>query len=169
MSKAIFLDRDGVINDFKEYIRTPEDLIIFQNAKEAIKIAVEAEYTIFIVTNQGGIEAGVITESELESIHQKLVEEIKPYGEIKEIIYCPYYDRDASCRKPNPTMLLDLIEKYGIDTKESWMIGDRDTDVEAGRKAGCKTAKIGEICDKADINGSDLLEVVKKILKYKYE
>lgn len=166
MNKALFLDRDGVINDFKEYVYTPEDLIIFEDAKEAIKIAAEAGYSIFVVTNQGGIEVGTLTEDELKKIHQKLIEEVKPYGEIKEIVYCPYYDRNASCRKPNPTMLLELIEKYNIDIKESWMIGDRNTDVEAGIKAGCKTGKVGVFCDKANVNGSNLLEVIKKILIY---
>lgn len=167
MNKAIFLDRDGVINDFKEYVCTPEDLIIFEDAKKGIKIAADAGYSIFVVTNQGGIEVGKLTEDELKRIHQKLIEEVKPYGEIKEIVYCPYYDRSASCRKPNPTMLLELIEKHNIDAKGSWMIGDRDTDVEAGIKAGCNTGKIGRFCDKANVNGSNLLEVINKILKYK--
>lgn len=167
LNKAIFLDRDGVINDFKEYVCTPEDLIIFEEAKEGIKIAAEAGYSIFVVTNQGGIEVGTLTEEELEKIHEKLIKEVEPYGEIREIVYCPFYDRNASCRKPNPTMLLELIEKYNINAKESWMIGDRDTDVEAGIKAGCKTGKIGEFCDKANVNESNLLEVIKKILKHK--
>lgn len=165
--KAIFLDRDGVINDNSIHVNKPEDLIIYESAKKGVKLLYEAGYHIFIVTNQGGIELGYLTEERLNSIHGKMVTELKPYCNITEIVYCPDYKRESNCRKPKPGMILKLAEKYKIDLKNSWMIGDRETDIEAGIRAGCKTAKIGKASLKADVNGKDLEEVAKKITEGK--
>ena len=120
---------------------------------------------MFVVTNQGGIELGHITEEDLEKIHKKMIDELKPYCEIRDIKYCPYFYKKSKYRKPNPGMILELAEEYNIDLNKSWMIGDRDTDVIAGIKAGCKTAKIGKEYSKADINCKDLKDAADKILE----
>ena len=164
MLKALFLDRDGVINDNQKHVNKPEDLVIYKEAKEALKLAYDSGFTLFIVTNQGGIERGHFQSKDLDRIHQRLEEELAPYCKIEEIVYCPDFNRNSPCRKPNPGMILGLLDKYSIDIKKSWMIGDMDTDILAGKAAGCKTGKIGEKFKEADIHGKDLLEIVQKIL-----
>ncbi|SCG82286.1 D-glycero-D-manno-heptose 1,7-bisphosphate phosphatase [Proteiniborus sp. DW1] len=165
--KAIFLDRDGVINDNKKHVNKPEDLIIYEAAKNGIKLLYNEGYMIFVVTNQGGIELGHLTHERLDRIHEKLVAELEPFCKITEIMYCPDFSRESDCRKPKPGMILELAEKYDIDLNNSWMIGDMETDIEAGNSAGCKTAKIGQKSENADINGKDLEEVAYKIVSYK--
>lgn len=164
MNKALFLDRDGVINDnSKKHVNKIEDFIFYHGVKEALHKAYNGGYSLFVVTNQGGIERGYLTDEELNIIHEKMAEELKPYCTFKEIVYCPEFNRESECRKPKPKMILDLAEKYDIDLNESYMIGDRDTDIEAGIAAGCKTAKIGSKNKDADINGKSLYDVIEKI------
>ncbi|KNF07932.1 histidinol-phosphate phosphatase family protein [Gottschalkia purinilytica] len=165
MKKAIFLDRDGVINDNKKHVNKPDDLVIYKEAKRGLKKLYDSGYSLFIVTNQGGVELGHITDNDLNKIHKKLIEDLKDFCKIKEIKYCPYFNKDASCRKPNPGMLIELKDKYNIDMSESWMIGDMETDIQAGKEVKCKTAKIGKVSDLADINGDNLEEVADKILE----
>ncbi|MCR1897935.1 HAD family hydrolase [Irregularibacter muris] len=164
MLKALFLDRDGVINDNKKHVNQPQDLIIYQEAKEALSLAYQSGFILFVVTNQGGIERGYFKPEDLERIHQRLKQELFPYCKIEEIVYCPDFNKDSPCRKPNPGMIVDLLNRYPIDSRESWMIGDRNTDILAGKMAGCKTAKIGAAFKEADIQGENLLEVVRQIL-----
>lgn len=163
--KAIFLDRDGVINDNKNHVNKPEDLIIYDAAKKGMKLLYDAGYQFFVVTNQGGVELGHLTHENLDKIHEKLVAELEPFCEITEIVYCPDFKRKSDCRKPKPGMILELAEKYNIDLSNSWIIGDMETDIEAGKSAGCKTAKIGEESLSSDINGKDLEEVAQKIIQ----
>ncbi len=164
--KAIFLDRDGVINDNKKHVNKPEDLIIYEVAKKGIELLYNAGYKLFVVTNQGGIERGHLTHERLDKIHERMFIELKPFCRITEILYCPDFKKESDCRKPKPGMILELAEKYDIDLSNSWMIGDMETDVEAGKSAGCKTAKIGERSANADINGKDLEEVAYKIANF---
>jgi D-glycero-D-manno-heptose 1,7-bisphosphate phosphatase len=165
MSKAIFLDRDGVINDNTgKPVNKPKDLIIYDGVGEALKKASQSGYDLFVVTNQGGVELGHLTHENLKAIHHKMEEDLKPYCSFKEIVYCPDYKRESDCRKPKPGMILELAEKYDIDLKNSYMIGDRDSDIESGIAAGCKTAKIGAKNKTAHVNGKNLYEVIEKIL-----
>ena len=163
MRKALFLDRDGVINKNLRPINSPEDFQLYSGVKEALRDAEAAGFELYIVTNQGGIELGFITIEQLNEIHNKMLEILKPYCTIREIKFCPDYHKETGCRKPKPNMILELCKKHDIDIKNSYMIGDRDTDIEAGKRAGCKTAKIGKHSMEADINGKDLFEVVQKI------
>lgn len=163
--KAIFLDRDGVINDNKNHVNKPEDLIIYDAAKKGMKLLYDAGYQFFVVTNQGGVELGHLTRENLDKIHEKLAIELEPFCKITEIVYCPDIKRKSDCRKPKPGMILELAEKYNIDLGNSWMIGDMETDIEAGKSAGCKTAKIGEKSLNSNINGRNLEEVAQKIVQ----
>ncbi|MBS4539534.1 HAD family hydrolase [Clostridium sp. D2Q-11] len=166
MQKVLFLDRDGVINDnSRKHVNKPEDLIVYENAKEALKKAYDAGYSIFVVTNQGGIELGHVSHEDMKKIHEKMIKDLEGICKIKDIEYCPYFKTKSNLRKPNPGMILKLAEKYNINLRESWMIGDMDTDIEAGLKAGCKTGKIGKKNKYAYVNGKDLLEVINTILK----
>lgn len=166
MQGTIFLDRDGVINEFRRQVNKPKDIIVYEKSKEGLKKAYDAEYDLYIVTNQGGIELGFLSHEGLDEIHDYLLSELEPYCRIKAIKYCPDYKRKSNCRKPEPGMLIELSEEYKIDLKSSWMVGDMDTDIEAGKRAGCKTAKIGKTNPEAEINGENLLEVIDRIIEW---
>ncbi len=174
--RAIFFDRDGVLNDNKKHVNRPEDLILYPGVPEALKKAREAGYGLFIVTNQGGIELGHLSHKMLKKIHECLREQLKGYCDIRGIAYCPDFKKPSPCRKPAPGMLLTLSQEHDIDLSQSWMVGDRETDITAGLRAGCKTAKIGVYDKRAHINESrlanrlrdrdvDLEAVVEAILK----
>lgn len=173
--KGIFFDRDGVINDNVRPVNKVEDLILYDGVKEALKKASDAGYDVFIVTNQGGVELGHISHGDLNNIHEGLKKELEGYCNIRDIAYCPDFKKPSSCRKPEPGMILDLAEKYNIDLKKSWMVGDLETDITAGLRAGCHTAKIGKPDERADINETaikkdnsrkvDLEAVIEEIIK----
>ncbi|UOF90253.1 HAD family hydrolase [Fodinisporobacter ferrooxydans] len=168
MSKrAVFLDRDGVINDHVRYVNTPEDLILFADAGQAIAKLNAADFWVFVVTNQGGIGLGYMKEDALRDIHEKMSAELAKDGaHIDAIRYCPHRPKaGCPCRKPEPKMILDLAQEHGIDLASSFMVGDRDTDVEAGRRAGTKTVFIGDDpAVSADYQANDLMGAVKRIL-----
>lgn len=165
MKKAVFLDRDGVINDNYKPVNTPEDLRLYPWSAESILQLNKAGYYVFVVTNQGGIEMGYFKEKDLNEIHKKLIREIKKSGAtIDEIDFCPHFKTKCECRKPLPGMLTRLGKKYDVDLENSFMVGDRDVDIEAGIKSGCKTIKIGKPYKKADYTVKNLKEAVKIIL-----
>lgn len=163
---AVFLDRDGVINDNTAPVNHPNDLRIYPAAKMGLQLLHQAGYLLFIVTNQGGVELGYLSEDELQDIHQEMLRRLEPYCKITDIRYCPHYYHQCSCRKPQPGMVLELASQYNISLSSSWMVGDRESDIEAGRRAGCRTAKIGQYSDNADINASDLLEAARQIIAW---
>lgn len=133
MSKAIFLDRDGVINNYNGYVNCLEDFVILPQVDDALKLFKQAGYKIFVVTNQGGIEKGFLTEEDLFEIHQYMWEKLP---EINGLRYCGSYD--SFRRKPNPGMIYELANDYQINIGESWLIGDMKSDIDAGNNAGCK-------------------------------
>jgi len=167
MNKAIFLDRDGVINKNTNYVNCVEDFEILPRVRDALQLFQQAGYKIFVVTNQGGIEKGFLTEEDLKEMHVYMKEQLP---EIDGIEYCERYD--SFRRKPNPGMIYHLASIFGIYTGQSWMIGDMATDIEAGINAGCKTAlvvnKIQEsikASGKANIMGDSLYQVAIMILE----
>lgn len=165
--KAVFLDRDGVINDHVTYVNTPDDLILFPDVGKAIKKLNDAGYKVFVVTNQGGVGLGFMKEENLRAVHDKMERELKADGAIlDEIAYCPHKPKaNCLCRKPEPKMIIDLAEKYDIDLKKSYMVGDRDTDVFAGQKAGVSTIFLGEPFAQADFSVKTLVEAADLILQ----
>lgn len=156
MVKAIFFDRDGVLNTNDKHVNKPDQLILYDGVKEALKKASDSGFEIFVVTNQGGIELGHLTHESLKEIHNCLENQLNGYCNIREIVYCPDFKRLSICRKPQPGMILYLADKYHIDLSDSWMIGDRETDITAGISAGCQTAKIGKLDKRANINEIEL-------------
>lgn len=150
MHKAIFLDRDGVINEVLskrvKFVNQPEDLYLLGGVREAILSFNKTGWKVFIVTNQGGIGLGYMSETELSDIHKKLRSDLlEVEAKIDDIAYCPHQpNAGCPCRKPKPQMILDLAERYNINLEESYMVGDRKTDIEAGQAAGVKTVLIGE-------------------------
>jgi D-glycero-D-manno-heptose 1,7-bisphosphate phosphatase len=168
--KAVFLDRDGVINDNSKTVDHLEDLILFPWAGPAIRRLNQAGYLVFIVTNQGGVELGYLTEAELAAIHTRLETLLREQGaKIDEIVYCPHFHVENVCRKPKPGMILSLAAKYSIQLPQSWMIGDRESDVQAGGAAGCRTIKLGQPSPQADFTCDNLDEAVTLILSSKFQ
>jgi D-glycero-D-manno-heptose 1,7-bisphosphate phosphatase len=140
--KAVFLDRDGVLNqEMGDYVRRFEDFHVLDNF-EALKTLQSRGYMLLVATNQGGLAKGWYTEDELAKMHNHLKEVYKEHGvEITDFFYCPHHPNftgDCDCRKPKPGLLLQGIEKYNIDPALSYFIGDRERDVEAGTSAGVK-------------------------------
>ena len=142
---AIFLDRDGVINhndvrNGRPY--SPVDLADFRilpGVPEAVAALHNAGYLIIVATNQPDVGAGRQTREALDAMHEQMRRSVH----VDDIEVCYHVDRDnCNCRKPKPGMLLKAAEKHHIALSESWMIGDRWRDVDAGRAAGCRTVFI---------------------------
>ncbi|MBQ4493784.1 MAG: HAD family hydrolase [Elusimicrobiaceae bacterium] len=130
--KALFIDRDGTIIKEKPgvYLCDPKKVELYKNTKAAFKLFKELGYTIFIVSNQSGIGRGYFTEREVKAVHKKLIALLKPY-EVKEIVFCPHApSQNCSCRKPAPAMGLKLIKKYNVDKDNSFVIGDKKSDID---------------------------------------
>jgi D-glycero-D-manno-heptose 1,7-bisphosphate phosphatase len=157
LKSGIFLDRDGVINEVLskrvKFVNKPSDLYLLPKVGEAIKKLNDAGYPVFVVTNQGGVGLGFMTEKSLKAIHKKLEEDLQAFGaSVIEIAYCAHKPNEGcECRKPGSKMITDLAEKYEIELKSSYMIGDRDVDILAGKAAGTRTILVGnENTDLAD-------------------
>lgn len=182
MRKVIFLDRDGTINVEKSYLHKWEDFEFEKNAIEGLKKLKDSGYEFIVVTNQSGIGRGYYTEEDLVTLNNQMTEKLKEFGiEILECFYCPHhpekgigkYKVDCNCRKPNPGMLLEGIKKYDVDIENSFMIGDKKGDLEAGKKAGLKSIlvltgygkKIEEEVKGNYLIAKDLLEVVTILKK----
>jgi len=172
--KCVFLDRDGVINKKAlegDYIKNWNEFKFLPGVKEAIKRLKENGFLIIIVTNQRCISKGIITKKGLEEIHEKMVKEIRNFGgDIDAIYFCPHDITDnCDCRKPKPGMFLNAIKDFKsrgieIDLEKSYMIGDSEDDIIAGRALKLKTIKIGEFSKNTDIIKENLLEAVKEII-----
>jgi D-glycero-D-manno-heptose 1,7-bisphosphate phosphatase len=174
MSKAIFLDRDGVINRKApegQYVTRWEDMQFLPGACEAIRLLNQAGFFVVVVSNQRCVAKGLITTDELDSMHARIRREFAAAGAtIDAIYYCPHeIDPPCRCRKPRPGLLLDAARKHEVDLDASWMIGDSERDVEAGATAGCHTAQLmGDAKSKncgADVIASSLLDAAHKILQ----
>ncbi len=150
--KVIFLDRDGVINKKAaehDYIKKWEEFEFVPGAVEALKLLTDAGYEIYIISNQRGIARGLMSHDDLADIHQRMGEELERNGaRIAGIYYCPHgKDEDCFCRKPRAGMLFRAAREHHINLTKTVMIGDKESDVAAGRAAGCRTilAKEGEL------------------------
>lgn len=165
--KAFILDRDGVINRGGNINRKSE-LMLLPGVTDAIKQLGELGYEVFVASNQGGVGLGHMTKSALKSINGYMVTLIREAGgDIREAKYCTHKPHArCACRKPEASMLLELIEKYGIDRSQSFMVGDRDTDVLAGERAGVRTVLLGEAIPQGlhpDYHFRDLYEAVTSL------
>jgi D-glycero-D-manno-heptose 1,7-bisphosphate phosphatase len=175
MNKAAFLDRDGVINPNAPdggYTTRWEDFHFLPGVAEAIALLNRANYLVIVVTNQRGVAKGLLTIQTLEDIHLKMTTHLAAAGaRLDAIYYCPHgSDQPCACRKPSPGMLLSAAHDHDIDLKNSWMIGDTDSDIEAGKHAGCRTIKITNdatgAASTADYSSVSLLAAVRKVLSF---
>ena len=147
LRKAIFLDRDGVLNkERKDYVKNISELKIFSEIVSPIKKLKEHGFLIIIITNQSAINRGIMTFETVQEIHKHIQEYLEKFHIILDGFFiCPHTpDENCSCRKPKPGLILKAIEEFKIDPKSSWMIGDNDSDVIAANSSGCKGIKIGK-------------------------
>jgi len=177
MNTGIFLDRDGVINevlsDRAKFVNKPKDFYLLRGAGEAIRQMNEEGYKVFVVTNQGGIGLGYMKEAALEKVHEKMKSDLSTYGaSIDDVAYCPHKPHaNCSCRKPKPQLILDLAKKHDIDLGKSYMVGDREPDITAGKKAGTATVLVGERDRekaKADMYFPDLLSFSNWLVNHRH-
>lgn len=163
--KAVFLDRDGVLNVDVDYLYKIEDLQWVKDAREALAYLNSKGYKLFVVTNQSGIARGYYTVQDMQKLHEYMQSELlKMQAKIEKFYYCPHhkegkiaeYAIDCSCRKPKPGMLLQAMAEYAVDKEYSFLVGDSKRDVEAAEAAGIK----GYL-----FTGGSLLEFVKNIVE----
>ncbi len=160
MNKAIFLDRDGVINHPKKhyYVYRVEDFKINTGVIEALQHFQEKDYLLIVISNQGGIAKGKYTIADVDAVHSHMETVLGQHGiHLSAIYYCPHHTKveQCLCRKPEPLMLEKAMAQFDIDPERSWFIGDKKTDVEAGLRAGVQTIKIRK--------NQDLRRVLDKI------
>jgi histidinol-phosphate phosphatase family protein len=144
-SKAVFLDRDGVLNKEKtDYVKNPSELEIFPEIAYTIKKFRDNGFLIIVITNQSAINRGLTTIEQVELIHLKIQNFLKLHEtNIDSFYVCPHMSlENCDCRKPKSGLILKAIEENGIDPSLSWMVGDNDSDIIAGKNAGCNTFKI---------------------------
>jgi D-glycero-D-manno-heptose 1,7-bisphosphate phosphatase len=143
MNKAVFLDRDGVINRKGSgyYVFREEEFFFNKGVIEALKYFSSKGFMLIIITNQGGIAKGIYTITHLEKLHNSIIRQLKAFNiELTDIYYCPHHPDVSTClcRKPGTLLLEQAISKHDIDPKSSFMIGDSDIDIQAAEKIGIK-------------------------------
>lgn len=147
MSKAIFLDRDGVlVNNSKHYyIWKTDQLVLIDGAVENLKMLSNKGFQLFIVSNQGGISRGLYSKDDVEKLHTELIETFrKNQIEISEIAFCPHHPEieKCLCRKPDSLMIEKIMAKYKLSKSNSYLIGDSRSDMDAAQKAGIQEIQI---------------------------
>lgn len=171
--KAVFLDRDGIINiNEPEYLYKIKDFKFIPFVISALQKLSKADYKIIIITNQSGIGRGYFREEDLEKLHQWLFRELKKKKiKIDKIYYCSHHPKNnCACRKPKIGMLLQAVSDFGLSLNKSWLIGDDERDIITGREANIRTIKIGKRMPKEtklepNYYAKNLLTAVQSILK----
>ena len=145
---AVFLDRDGTLIEDVGYLTRLAEVKLLPGAPEALRRLRSAGFLLIVVTNQSAVARGLLTEHRLQRIHQSIQEALREHGaEVDDFFYCPHlpdadvqrYNRNCTCRKPEPGMLLEAARKWNIDLRRSYTVGDSERDMEAGKRAGCRT------------------------------
>lgn len=155
-NRAVFLDKDGTIARDVPYCHRVEDFKLLPTVPETIKLLNVSGFKVVIVTNQSGIARGYFIEETLNLIHRKMRDELTRHGTWVDAIYfCPHHPDDrCECRKPSPGLLLDAASELGIDLRLSYMVGDGQIDVKAGRSVGCKTTLVTTGPNLGELEGS---------------
>ncbi|MDR1460563.1 MAG: D-glycero-beta-D-manno-heptose 1,7-bisphosphate 7-phosphatase [Campylobacteraceae bacterium] len=165
-NRAIFLDRDGVINIDKGYVYEQENFIFTDGIFEALKHFQKCGYLLFVATNQSGIARGYYSEDDFLKLTKYMLDEFTKKGiNITKVYYCPHSpEANCQCRKPNPKMLLDAKEEFDINMNASWLIGDKQSDIKAALNAKIEnTVYFGEGETTAKYKIKSLKEMMKLI------
>ncbi len=193
MHRAVFLDRDGTINDMVHSPKsdrpdspaTPDEFHLLPGVGPAIRIINEAGFLAVVVSNQPGIAKGRFTAEDLDAVTQKMHDELARFGaKLNQVLYCPHHPDGVrgefsvvcECRKPKPGLLLKGARSLKVDLSSSFLVGDTITDIQAGRAVGCRTFLLGNSASDRKRAASDglvnpdhkvgsLLEAVEVILK----
>ena len=158
-NKAVFLDRDGVINEKRDdHVKNISEFKIFSGVGDAIKLLRDKGYLVIIITNQSAIGRKIISEKKLDEIHTELKNYLNQHDTyVDSIYYCPHTpEENCSCRKPKPGLLIKATNDFGINLEESYFIGDSESDLNAAKEARCK----GILLE----NDQTLLEIVQNQL-----
>ncbi len=177
--RAVFLDRDGTIIEEKNYLHREQDVELVKGAADALKKLTQAGFLVFIVTNQAGVGRGYYAEGDVQRVHRFLLGLLSKDGaQIDGVYYCPHHPDDhCNCRKPSPKFLFDAAAQFHIRLADSFMIGDRTSDLEAGRRAGARSILVRTGYGETEINkagaglpadhvAQDLPAAVEWILKH---
>lgn len=159
MHKAVFFDRDGVLNkERKDYVKTVKELEIFENIDKVIKKLKDKGFKIVVITNQSAVNRNLTNTKNILEIHDAIQKFLKKSNtSIDAFYFCPHTpNENCICRKPKSGLLVNAALDMNIDLKSSWMIGDNDSDVMAGENVGCKSLKIK--------NNHELESIIKIIL-----
>ncbi len=141
----IFLDRDGVFNENRpDFVKNFQEMKLHPEALDALRLLNEKNVSVIVISNQSGVNRGLISWDDFWGMHDGMVREVeKSGGKILAAFYCPHRpDENCDCRKPSPAMILTACRIYGIVAAETWFIGDYDSDVEAAQRAGCSAIRI---------------------------
>ena len=174
---AVFFDRDGTINVEVHYLSSPEQLVLLPSVSETIRMLNQRKIPVIFITNQAGIARGIFPEARISIIHDRLRQILAEQdARVDGIYYCPHhptaglgeYRIECECRKPKPGMLHSAMRDFDLDLGNSLMIGDRDTDLQAGAAANCQTALVrtgygletSSTIDLASVNGIGIFDRV---------
>ena len=164
--KTIFLDRDGVINKEANYLHKIDSFQFIDGIFDACQYFIMLDYKIIVVTNQSGISRGYYSENDYQELTQWMLAQFKERDiSILEVLHCPHSPQsNCNCRKPKPGMLITAKDKYNISMSESWLIGDKESDIIAATNAGIdKTilVKSGHKINENDTNAKFILDSIK--------
>lgn len=179
MKRAVFLDRDRTLIEDPGYVSDPERVLLLPGSADAVARLRAAGYHVVVVTNQSGVARGLMTEDQLAAVHQRMQDLLIAQNTgVDALYYCPYLDSDeavvpayrrsSELRKPAPGMLKLAAKDLQLDLSRSWMVGDAERDVQAGRAAGCRAIRIGLSPGEstaADLIAADLAGAVDLILR----
>jgi histidinol-phosphate phosphatase family protein len=142
--RAVFLDRDGTVIHDLEYPRDPDKVWLVPGAATALARLRGAGFALVLISNQSGMGRGLITQREAELVHERMIAVLADSGvRLDGVYYCPHApDAGCGCRKPAPGLVRDAASRLGIDLGRSFMVGDKPGDIEAGRRAGCRTVQL---------------------------
>ncbi len=139
----VLVDRDGVINrDRADYVKSWSEFEFLPGSLEALRVLAKNEYRVIVITNQSVINRKMVTEAQLQRIHEKMIGEVAGHGgSIEAVYYCPHVPDDGcSCRKPQPDLIFQAQTDYRLDLSTTCMVGDSLKDIQCARGAGCARA-----------------------------
>ena len=167
--KVVFLDRDGVINEEVGYLHKIKDFKFINGVIDSCNYFLSLGYQIIVVTNQSGIGRGLYKEEDFHILNQWMLDNFEQEGvRILDVFFCPHGpDDNCYCRKPKPGLFKDAKEKHGIDMNKSWMIGDKEADIEAANNAGISQTilvRSGHIIDEDATKSKYILDSIIDIV-----
>ncbi|MCS7053477.1 MAG: HAD family hydrolase [Ignavibacterium sp.] len=146
MRRAVFLDRDGTINEDPGYLGDPDKVFLLPTVGESLaRLKNDFNFLLIVISNQSGVARGLISIDDVRKVNEKINSLLKKFNvQIDDFFFCTAHpdfnnEEDCQCRKPSPKMLFDASEKYNIDLTKSYMIGDSESDILAAKNAGCKS------------------------------